>query len=82
MWAGDEVDEDMQLWVVEQDFDEIGAPLAGIIHLDSIFQVAHSIGVCGEAFVPKTLTADNPLGFFDSFYVNKYVDHHTFKIGF
>ena len=34
--VGDEVDEDMGLWVVEQDFNGVGAPLAGIIHLDSI----------------------------------------------
>ena len=38
--------------------------------------------VCGEAFVPKTLTADNSLEFFDSFYVDKYVDHHAFEIMF
>ena len=49
---------------MEQDFDETGAPLADIIHLDSIFWAAHLIGVCGEAFVPKTLTVDNSLDFF------------------
>ena len=82
LYIGDDADEDMGLWVVEQDFDETGAPLAGIIHLDSIFQAAHLMGVCGEAFVPKTLTADNSLDFFDLFYVNKYVDHHAFEIVF
>ena len=80
--VGDEADEDMGLWVVKPDFDETGAPLAGIIHLDSIFRAAHLMGVCGEGFVPKTLTADNSLDFFDSFYVNKYVDHHAFEIAF
>ena len=48
---------------MEQDFDETGTFLAGIIHLDSILQVAHSIGVCGETFIPKTLTVDNSLDF-------------------
>ena len=82
MWVGDDADEDTGLWVVEQDFNETGAPSAGIIHLDSIFRVAHLMGVCGEAYVPKTLTADNSLEFFDSFYVDKYVDHHAFEITF
>ena len=80
LWVGDEADEDTWLWVVEQDFDETGAPLAGIIHLDCIFQVAHLLGVCGEAFVPQTPTADTSLDFFNLFYVNKYVGHHAFEI--
>ena len=52
------------------------------LHLESIFRAAHLMGVCGEGFVPKTLTADYSLDFFDSFYVNKYVDHHAFEIAF
>jgi hypothetical protein len=67
---------------VEPDLDESGSPLAGIIHMDSILHVAHLMGVYGEAFVPKNLTSDNSLDFFYSFYVNKFVDHHAFKITF
>ena len=81
-WIGDEADEDTGLWVVEQDFNEVGAPLAGIIHLDSILQAARLMRVCGEAFVPKALTADNSLDPFHSFYVHKFVDHHAFEIVF
>ena len=80
--VGDEVNEDTWLWVVEQEFDETGAPLAGIIHLGCIFQAAHLLGVCGETFIPKALTGDNFLDFFNSFYVNKYVDHQAFEIVF
>ena len=36
-------------------FDETGAPLAGIIHLDCIFQAAHLLGMCGEALYPRLL---------------------------
>ena len=48
----DEVNEDTWLWVVEQEFDETGAPLKGIIHLSCIFQAAHLLGVFGETFIP------------------------------
>ena len=70
--VGDEVDEDTGMWVVELDLDATGAPVAGIqvVHLDSVLWVAHLMGLCGEAFVPKTLTPYNSLDFFHSFYVN------------
>ena len=80
--VGDEADEDTGMWVVEPDLDETGAPFAGIIHLDSVLCAAHLMGVCREAFVPKTLTPDNSLDFFYSFYVNKFIDHHAFEIVF
>ena len=80
-WVGDEADEDMGMWVVEPDV-ETGSPFAGIIHMDSILRAAHLMGVCREVFVPKKLTPDNSLYFFYSFYVNKFVDHHAFKIAF
>ena len=81
-WVGDEADEDTGMWVVEPNVDETGAPFAGIIHLDSILHAAHLIGVCGEAFVPKMVTPHNYLDLFYSFYVNKFVDHHSFEIAF
>ena len=80
--VGDEADEDTGMWVVEPDINETGTPLAGIIYLDSILHAAHLMGMCGEACVPKTLTPDNSLDFFHSFYVNKFVDHHAFEIAF
>jgi hypothetical protein len=55
------VDEDTGMWVVEPDLDET---VAGIIHLDSVLCAAHLMGVCGEAFIPKTLTPENSLDFF------------------
>ena len=59
-----------------------GAPVAGIVHPNSVLWVAHLMGMCREAFVLKTLTPDNSLDFFHSFYVNKFADHHAFKIAF
>ena len=80
--VGDEADEDTGMWVVEPDLDETGSPLVAIIHLDTVLRAAHLMGVCGEAFIPKTITSANSLDAFYSFYVNKFIDHHTFEIVF
>jgi len=80
--VGDEVDEDTGMWVVEPDMDKIGAPIANIIHLETILHAAHLMGVAGEAFVPKTLTLDTCLDLFYSFYVSKFIDNHAFKMAF
>jgi hypothetical protein len=34
--VGNEVDEDMSMWVVGPDLDETGSPLVAIIHLDTV----------------------------------------------
>lgn len=56
--------------------------MGGGIHLDTVLRAAHLMGVCGEAFIPKTITSANSLDAFYSFYVNKFIDHHTFEIVF
>ena len=53
-----------------------------VLFIWTVFFRQYIYWVCGEAFAPKTLTADNSLDFSISFYVNKYVDHHAFEIVF
>ena len=65
--VGNKADEDMGMWVVQPDFDETGSPLAAIIYLNSILHVAHLIGACGKAFIPKPLTPDDFLDFFKTY---------------
>ena len=68
--------------MVEPDLDETGSPLAAIIYLDTVLRVAHLMGMCRETSIPKTLTYDNSLDAFYSFYVNKFINHHAFEIVF
>ena len=77
---GDEPEQDTGLWMVEPDVHEDGRPHLAIIHLDTILRAAHLIPVYGTNFIERSLTMHDTLDTFKDFYVNKYVDHHTFEI--
>jgi hypothetical protein len=79
---GDTPDEDTGLWMVEPDFDASGLPILAVIHIDTILRAAHLIGVCGEHFLPRDFSFNDSLDAFNSFYVNKFADHHAFEIAF
>lgn len=82
--VSDEADEATGMWVVEPDFND-GNPHLAIIHLDAILRAAHLIGRCrgpDAGFLPRTVSAETALDYFDYFYVNKYVDHHAYEIAF
>ena len=53
-----------------------------VIHLDTIVRASHLIGVYGDRFLPRGISFHNSLDVFDTFYVNKYIDHHTFEIAY
>ncbi|KIM34925.1 hypothetical protein M413DRAFT_79919 [Hebeloma cylindrosporum] len=70
------------MWMVEPDFDRTGNRAMSIIHIDSILRGAHLMGVSGTQFIPHHLTFSDTLDAFRSFYVNKYIDHHSHEIAF
>ncbi|KAG2056595.1 hypothetical protein BDR06DRAFT_864493, partial [Suillus hirtellus] len=51
-----------------------------IIHIDCIFHAAHLIPLYGTNFLPCTITLHDSYNVFCAFYVNKYADHHAFKV--
>jgi len=73
-------DNDTGLWTVQPEVDPVGDPVISIIHLDCIIRATHLLPVFGEDFVPKTLKFHQTLDAFKAFYVNKYIDHHTFDL--
>jgi hypothetical protein len=79
---GDEPDEDTGMWVVEPDSHADGSPFTAIIHLESILRAAHLIGVFGQDPIPKDIPLAYSLDVFRAYYVNKYIDHHSFEIAF
>jgi hypothetical protein len=76
----DELDEDIGLWTVQPQFDAGGNPSFSIVHLDSVIRAAHLLPVFGDKPVPKTHKFHRTLDVFESFYVNKYIDHHAFHL--
>ncbi|KAG2069776.1 hypothetical protein BDR04DRAFT_1128746 [Suillus decipiens] len=61
---GDLLDEDIGMWMVHPAYSANHTPLHSIIH----------------AFLPSNINLHTSYDAFQAYYVNKYVDHHAFKI--
>ncbi|KAF8268671.1 hypothetical protein EI94DRAFT_1771510 [Lactarius quietus] len=79
---GDSSDGNTGMWVVEEMDDDGDKSPVAILHLDTIVHAAHLLPVFGSEQVSPTLSFTDTLDIFTSFYVNKYTDHHSFKIAF
>ena len=80
--VGDSPDEDTGMWVVERDHDADGHQISQAIDLDTVIQCAHLIGVYRPDPVNTELKFSDSLYAFHTYYVNKYVDQHSFEIVF
>jgi hypothetical protein len=79
--VGSKPDEDTGLWIVEPDYSEDNEPHLAIIGISKIYCAAHLIPVYGTSqYVERSLTMHDSLDTFKMFYVNKFVDYHTFGI--
>jgi len=74
---GDSPDEDTGMWRVHQDHNADGSPSAAVLYLDFLVHAAHLIGVYGKHFIPKGLSLEHSLDLFQSYHVNKFIDHHS-----
>lgn len=83
---GDGPDEDTNMWVVTPDIDEDSDNAArrtvSVIHIDTILRAAHLLGVCDSKPLPTGLSFTQTLDIFHAYYVNKYIDYHSFEIAF
>jgi hypothetical protein len=80
--VGNRPDQDTGMWIVKHNLYSDGSPRAAVIHLNTILRGAHLIGVYGKGFLPKELSFTDSLDVFHAYYVNKYIDHHSFEIAF
>ena len=66
---------------MEPDFNVEGEPLYTVIHLDMMVCAAHLIGKPNGS-VASDITHISALDKFNSYYINKYIDHHVYEITF
>ncbi|KAH9855129.1 hypothetical protein C2E23DRAFT_866790 [Lenzites betulinus] len=81
--VGEQPDEDTGMWIVKPSFvrGRRSSPLLSVIHIDTIFRAAHLIGISkGSKVDVVNLQYFQSLDAFERFYVNKYIDHHTFEL--
>lgn len=82
--VGDAPDEDSGMWIVEPDCNSDADDIRhiSVIHIDSILRGAHLLGVYGNQRLPLGLSFTQTLDIFRAYYVNKYIDHHSYEIAF
>ncbi|KAG1884782.1 hypothetical protein F4604DRAFT_1878701 [Suillus subluteus] len=73
-------DPDMGMYIVTPATMDDGTPDISIIHIDCVFCAAHLLPVYGANFITCMTSQHDLYDTFDSFYVNKYVDHHAFEL--
>ncbi|KAH9856101.1 hypothetical protein C2E23DRAFT_722466 [Lenzites betulinus] len=78
--VGNAPDEDTGMWIVQPRMFR-RTPVMSVIHIDTIVRAAHLIGVYkGSGVDLEDLEYYRSLDVFERFYVNKYIDHHAFKL--
>ncbi|KAG1855266.1 hypothetical protein F4604DRAFT_1883246 [Suillus subluteus] len=71
---------DTGMWMVQPSFHADSSRELSIIHVDTIIHACHLIPIFDSDFTPENLTLHNVLDIWLNFYVNRFVDHHTFEI--
>jgi hypothetical protein len=66
------------MWAVEREMMD-SEPVISVVHLDCVMRAAHLIPVYGNDFIPITDPSDT-LDAFDTYFINKYADHHAFEV--
>jgi len=72
-------DETTGMWPVERKYWNEQPHLA-VVHVDAILHVVHLLPFFGQELAKLDVTLDNSLDRHGMFYVNQYVDHHSFEI--
>ncbi|KAF9497958.1 hypothetical protein BDN71DRAFT_1481491 [Pleurotus eryngii] len=55
-------------------------PILSVVHLDSMLRLVHLLPVFGLVYLPSPFSHTHTLDAFKAFYINRYIDHHTFEI--
>ena len=74
------LDEDTGMWIVWPSYLHDHSPNFAVIHIDTIYHAAHLIPIYGTSYISQHIKPHNLYDAFCAFYVNKYVNHHAFKL--
>ena len=78
----DEPDELTEMWMVKLSFLDDNTRYLSVVHIDTIVHAAHLIPIFGQELVPLQVASHNSLDVYQGFYVNHFIDHHTFELVF
>ncbi|KAI6017379.1 hypothetical protein PISMIDRAFT_41848, partial [Pisolithus microcarpus 441] len=77
---GDGPDVDTGMWIVHPLLLLNCSPNFSIIHTDVIYHAIHLIPIYENQFISHDIQPHHSYDAFHVFYVNKYANHHAFKI--
>ena len=80
--VGNGPDKDMGMWIVKAEKGTHGAPSAAVLDLGTIVCATHLICVYRKHHLSSDLTPEESLNSFRTYYVNKFINHHSFTIAF
>ncbi|KAF9487600.1 hypothetical protein BDN71DRAFT_1404502 [Pleurotus eryngii] len=74
-------DPDTGMWIVRPETSgHHDTPVLSVIHLDSLLWLAHLLPIFASTSLPYNFSHVDSLDAFRAFYINKYIDHHTFEL--
>ncbi|KAI6155779.1 hypothetical protein BKA82DRAFT_4326792 [Pisolithus tinctorius] len=80
---GDGPDVATGMWIVHPSYNACNVPHIAIIHIDAIYRAALLIPVYAAHNInTRDIKPHDSYDTFNSFYVNKFADHHAFEIAF
>ena len=78
--VGDQPDANTGMWVVKCDHDINHQQISEVVHIDAIMWCSYLIGVYEPEPVGAHIKFSDSLYAFYTYYVNKYMDHYSFKV--
>ncbi|KAK7676622.1 hypothetical protein QCA50_020436 [Cerrena zonata] len=76
--VGDQPNEVTGIWAVRPEMFE-DQQVTSVVHLDTIVRAVHLVPVFKDVTIPVDFRFAYSLDAFDLFYVNRYIDYHTFE---
>ncbi|KAH8976953.1 hypothetical protein EDB86DRAFT_3068202 [Lactarius hatsudake] len=73
-------DEVTGMWLVEREYNRDQKPHLAVMHINTLFCAVHLLPYFSQELVRKGFSYTDTLDSYAIFYVNKYADHHSFKI--
>ena len=82
LWVTEQSDNLTGMWIVAFEENCQGQHIHTVVSLDTILHPAHLISIYEDAMVPIDFHFMHCLDTFCTYYVNKYIDHHSHTIAF
>ncbi|TFK96404.1 hypothetical protein BDV98DRAFT_471623, partial [Pterulicium gracile] len=72
---------DFGMWLVQADTNRrTGLQDQTVVHLDTFLRLCHLIPRFGSSIIPPALLHIHSLSVFNTFWVNKFADHHAHEV--